>query len=943
MKKINYLLIAAIASLTVASCQKEQAEQFTPAGQGAGQEFTVSLPEVTKTALVEGKTVWAKNDSLWVSNGTLTEKIGVPEESWGQKSFTFKTKGTMITPETPNMYMVYPFDAAAGVKDGKVSVKIKGVQDGQFKNANIAAAQTTTYAVSLKNVTAVLKVNIADDQSIPIHALSINGNNLAGTCTVDFSGDAPVLTPTSKGNSVAIMAEGLTGDFYAAVIPGTYEAGFSLTAATVDFEHACETKTTKSAKTVNVNELVNLGTIGKNLQPLNGAGTQAEPWQLENIGHMIAFAYAVNEGRTFEGEYLKVMNDIEGVTTPAGNFSFTYASSSGYKTSGIPFQGDFDGNNKTLTLDLNSSSVGRTNGIGLFGGIADGANVHDLVLAGKVSTSGNLTGALAGHVLSGEKGVKVTNVTNKAAVGGNNNIGGLIGQAAASVKDLLIVDNCKNEGSVTASSYAIGGIIGLCGHQAVNKTVSNCTNSGSVKGTYSVGGVVGYNYCTVHKNNENAASASVTGTADCGGFYGVVGGSLKFESNDYNRGVGGISGWGQNSSFTDCTNNGSVTGITKVGGINGCGYWCPVSKCTNKGSVSATGNHSLGSFSNFAAVGGIVGYQVTQGNISDCKNEGQVSGTGQVGGIVGRIDTGGTSGGYQIKVVNCENSTKVIGNQMCVGGIAGMASSMANNRYAIIEACKNTGEVVNASQQTGGIVGDLYDLNNSAMGRVQDCTNTGSVEGTIWSGGIIGYAQTRATKGAFYVRNCDNKGDVLTKRADADNGDVGGGIVGATNNASAGLGLQLFNCVNYGKVQYKEVSHVKPYLGGIVGRYQKGKMENVVNLGTVGPVTGEPAEGADQYLGAIAASVENDAAVNEAYYKKDSYIQAVGKATASAAGLGANIVAFNNDGLLDTVVTIAEQDASTVDDALNLWVEANKATYAYYKWGWSDGPVFVKE
>ena len=45
MKKINYLLIAAIASLTVASCQKEQAEPFTPAGQGAGQEFTVSLIE----------------------------------------------------------------------------------------------------------------------------------------------------------------------------------------------------------------------------------------------------------------------------------------------------------------------------------------------------------------------------------------------------------------------------------------------------------------------------------------------------------------------------------------------------------------------------------------------------------------------------------------------------------------------------------------------------------------------------------------------------------------------------------------------------------------------------------------------------------------------------------------------------------------------------------
>ena len=61
------------------------------------------------------------------------------------------------------------------------------------------------------------------------------------------------------------------------------------------------------------------------------------------------------------------------------------------------------------------------------------------------------------------------------------------------------------------------------------------------------------------------------------------------------------------------------------------------------------------------------------------------------------------------------------------------------------------------------------------------------------------------------------------------------------------------------------------------------------------------------------------------------------------AGVYPRFVLCVSHGLLDTVVTIAEQDASTVDDALNLWVEANKATYAYYKWGWSDGPVFVKE
>lgn len=937
MKKINYLLIAAIASLTVASCQKEQAEQFTPAGQGAGQEFTVSLPEVTKTALVEGKTVWAKNDSLWVSNGTLTEKIGVPEESWGQKSFTFKTKGTMITDEAPNLYVVYPYEAAAGVKDGKVSVKVPGVQDGQFKNANIAAAQTTTYSVSLKNVTAILKVNIADDQPIPIHALSINGNNLAGTCTVDFSGDAPVLTPTSKGNSVAIMAEGLTGDFYAAVIPGTYEAGFSLTAATVDFEHACETKTTKSAKTVNVNELVNLGTIGKNLQPLNGAGTQAEPWQLENIGHMIAFAYAVNEGRTFEGEYLKVMNDIEGVTTPAGNFSFTYASSSGYKISGIPFQGDFDGNNKTLTLDLNSSSVGRTNGIGLFGGIADGANVHDLILAGKVSTSGNLTGALAGHVLSAEKGVKITNVINKAAVGGNNNIGGLIGQAGASVQDLLIVDNCKNEGSVTASSYAIGGIIGLCGHQAVYKTVSNCTNSGSVKGQYSIGGVVGYAYNVNFTDCSN--SGKITGTTACGGVYGVFSGKFTWSpDSNYNRGIGGVAGWYQNGTARNCSNTGEVTGITKVGGVLGSMYFVSVYDCSNSGKVSATGSINA-TLNNMSMAGGIVGWVYVAYRVQDCTNFGEISGKGCIGGLVGYLNHGATSNTIALTVQNGINKGKVTGSSYGVGGICGMAMSVASNRNALIKGCVNEHDITNTGAYTGGIVGNFYDMNNAKSGIIQNCVNNANVTGLYANGGIAGFTQGRTTGCALTVFNCENNGNVLA--TDTEDGLLSGGIVGYVNglNKDATCGLFLYNCVNNGKVQYSEASLAKPYVGGIIGQLQYGKMENVANTGTVGTVSGTPAEGADAYLGGVAGTVDNTAKANYSYFKENTFAKAVG--TASTATPGDYLLSFNTDGLLPIIVTIGEQDASTVDDALNLWV-GDKTDYL--KWTWkSGGPAFVKE
>lgn len=938
MKKINYLLIAAIASLTVASCQKEQAEQFTPAGQGAGQEFTVSLPEVTKTALVEGKTVWAKNDSLWVSNGTLTEKIGVPEESWGQKSFTFKTKGTMITPETPNMYMVYPYEAAVDVYEGKVRVKVPGVQDGQFKNANIAAAQTTTYSVSLKNVTAVLKVNIPDAVPVPIHAISINGNKLAGTCSIDFSGTEPAVTATGTGNSVAIMPEGLTGDFYAAVIPGTYDAGFSMTAATVDFDKACETKTTKSAKTVKINELVDLGSIGTNLQKLNGDGSETNPWQLENIGHMIAFAYAVNEGRTFEGEYLKVMNDISGISIPAGEFSTTYSTSAGYKLQGVPFQGDFDGNGKTLTLDINSNSVGRVNDLGLFGGLGDGAKVHNLVLAGRVASSRNYTGALAGYVYSDEKGVTISNVTNKANVSGNNNIGGLFGRCSANKDDLLVIENCKNEGNVTASSFGIGGIVGYAADAGVFKIIKGCSNSGDIKGQYSIGGLIGYAYYTNITDCTN--SGTVTGTTDGGSVYGVF--SNKFawypNSNDYARGVGGIAGWAQTLTVRNCSNSGEVTGITKVGGVLGSMYFVSAYDCSNSGKVSATGSINA-TLNNMSMAGGIVGWVYVAYRVQDCTNFGEISGKGCIGGLVGYLNHGSTSNTIALTVQNGINKGKVTGSSYGVGGICGMAMSVASNRNAVIKGCVNEHDITNTGAYTGGIVGNFYDMNNAKSGIIQDCVNNANVTGLYANGGIAGFTQGRTTGCALTVFNCENNGNVLA--TDTEDGLLSGGIVGYVNdlNKDATCGLFLYNCVNNGKVQYSEASLAKPYVGGIIGQLQYGKMENVANTGTVGTVSGTPAEGADAYLGGVAGTVDNTAKANYSYFKENTFAKAIG--TASTATPGDYLLSFDTDGLLPIIVTIGEQDASTVDDALNLWV-GDKTDYL--KWTWkSGGPAFVKE
>lgn len=985
MKKINYLLIAAIASLTVASCQKEQAEQFTPAGQGAGQEFTVSLPEVTKTALVEGKTVWAKNDSLWISNGTLTEKIGVPEESWGQKSFTFKTKGTMITSETPNMYVVYPYEAASGVKEGKLSVKIPGFQKGEFNEANIVAAQTTTYSVSLKNVTAILKVTVppqAETKNTPIYSLAIgatNGNALSGTCTVDFSGSDPVLTPTAKSTSISAQIDGLDDkDFYFAVIPGTYDAGFTLTAATTSFENASETKTTKSAKTVKVNELVNLGSIGTDLKPLPGAGTETDPWQIESLGHMIALASAVAEGNTFEGKYLKVMNDISGITMPVGYFPNA--------SNNHPFKGDFDGNNKTLTIDIDGAAQPATIRLGLFGAVADGANLHDMTIKGTVTSTGDALGALAGRVdvssgtvtiknitsevvisgpqylgglvgwvnLAGEGSTVFENCANKGGIKGTNFLGGILG-ASNNVpkKDKLSFTDCTNEGSIDGGHY-LGGIVGQLQASANTNTkdLTRCTNKGTINGKYCVGGICGYSYVAVYDNCKNEGvivSTDQNGHPAAMSSSGTV--NVFTSANGYTNGTGGITGYAQNCTIKNCNNTGSITAFNKVGGISGSNYWTGTSNCTNSGTIKATNKATL-TWYNLSCAGGIIGWIYQAYNITDCTNSGNVSGAGGTcGGIVGAMDMGRSTGSGQAKITNCTNEGQVSGNGMGVGGIAGRIMPNSTRGYTLSN-CKNAASatVSNASNSTGGIVGVIIATASNTKTTVLDnCVNEALIKGMYSVGGLVGQSCSwLADYLSFTIRNCENKGDLLVNRGDGDNGEYAGGIIGhvikSDTKGSASASANIYNCLNSGKIEYSQTTHKTLYIGGIVGKMPSGTIENVVNHGYVGPKDDAAlADGAKNYLGTVIGSLENTATLKEGYYLATTKTGAVGAAKNQPAA-DDNVVDYNADGELSMPIKIGESNYSLVDEALNAWVTLNKTTeLPYFSWTWSTGPAFVKE
>ena len=116
-----------------------------------------------------------------------------------------------------------------------------------------------------------------------------------------------------------------------------------------------------------------------------------------------------------------------------------------------------------------------------------------------------------------------------------------------------------------------------------NNTITNCYNTGIVKGHEFVGGVSGSNNKTITNcNNEG----KVSGTEDY---------------------VGGVSG-SNNKTITNCYNTGIVSGQAYVGGVNGYNVNGTIINCNATGEVNGTGSY----------VGGVIGMNLNKGTITNC-------------------------------------------------------------------------------------------------------------------------------------------------------------------------------------------------------------------------------------------------------------------------------------------------------------------------------------
>ena len=281
------------------------------------------------------------------------------------------------------------------------------------------------------------------------------------------------------------------------------------------------------------------------------------------------------------------------------------------------FTGTFDGDEHTISgLYLNAGSAAgpADQGLGLFTSVGQGGTVKNLTVEGVID--GTNAGVVIGGIVGRNNGGTISNCTSSVDITASvdSNVGGIVGSGESGT-----IKNCCNTGSIdvtcSSSDIGIGGIVG----QTSNGTVKTCENTGNVT----------VDHCT---------------------------------------GTGGIVGYAvRGSKVSNCRNSGSIDGNeSKTGGIVGENYGA-VLKCYNTGDVRSDGT-----------TGGIAGRNVSENSgsgstVENCYNigdvTGAVSGSGDVGGIVGYNNN---SENFDSKIKNCYNTGAVIsGNSSNVGGVVG--------------------------------------------------------------------------------------------------------------------------------------------------------------------------------------------------------------------------------------------------------------------------------
>lgn len=284
-----------------------------------------------------------------------------------------------------------------------------------------------------------------------------------------------------------------------------------------------------------------------------GEGTLNNPYIITTSQQLADFAYMVNNGTSYSGNYIKLAADIDlnyGSTVTDASASYIQWKPIGGDSKA--FQGNFDGANHTVKgLYINSSCSYA----GLFGLInGSSAVVKNVSVQGYMKvTNGYYVGGVVGYISNATLTKCANSVEIVATMGSSSSYacGGVVGYNDGTTKF------CVNFADITASSTANYTLIvgGVCGYNYEN--IWNSENYGNILGQSSSsgcqsGGIVG---CSYSGQINNCVSA----------------GAIKGKANSTSY-TGGIFGYGSNCTTKNNAFYGSLDGSGTSIYLRGIGY-----------------------------------------------------------------------------------------------------------------------------------------------------------------------------------------------------------------------------------------------------------------------------------------------------------------------------------------------------------------------------------
>lgn len=495
-----------------------------------------------------------------------------------------------------------------------------------------------------------------------------------------------------------------------------------------------------------------------------------------------------------------------------------------------------------------------------------------------------LIGKLYGQIDA--RKIKLQHTTlNDFPISGNQNVGGLIGeaflQAASNFKDITI------DMPIKGSSY-VGGLIGQIRSETPtniliaieNFQLSNPANRSQIQGGSYVGGMIGYshkthaNAFTIELKGESLFHASITGQSVIGGIFGSLDdtqiqftpASRLYMDNESLEASSGICGTLAGAlSYQEpgkeilldpeilvINPNIKIKGGNNVGGIIGklyngtlTGTYTPEFSTTNvivskiprpifPGNINSEKPYR----ENAASIGGIVGY-ADKSTLRRLFTQPSIYGRSTVGGIIGYAsDTQISDCGVKTETFNNGNNSAIM-----VGGIIGQASCSSHCEFSNLV---NYSNISSGSNYIGGIFGSMVAGTSVKINKV---VNLGKISATNNVGGIIGKTSGKDIE----VYDAANFGVIQGIAGDKEYGV--GGIAGASEDA-----ITIYKSVNHGNITINR--NAKYYgAGGILGYVKQGGAHiryccNRANIDY--PKDKEDSHGIGGIVGSIEKASDND-------------------------------------------------------------------------------------